>query len=63
MPKKMRKKGDPETHSELKGFDIKVNEFGQIVGSFEVDKINTFLNGSVEDKKLKDRSGKYGEEE
>ena len=59
----MKKDGEPETHSELSGFDIKVNEFGQIIGSFEVDKINKFLNDSVEDKKLLDRSGKYGDQE
>lgn len=59
----MKKKGDPESHNELKGFDIKVNEFGQIIGSFEVDKINQFLNKSVKDKKMMDRSGEYGEEE
>ncbi len=63
MPKKMKKEGKPETHSELKGFDIRVNEFGQIIGSFEVDKINKFLNGTISDKKLLDRSGKYGDEE
>jgi len=27
MPKKKPKKGNPEVHDELKGFDIKINEF------------------------------------
>jgi hypothetical protein len=58
MPKKMNKKGSPETHRDLKGFDIKVNEFGQIEGSMNVDQINDFLNKQVEDKKLKNRKKK-----
>ena len=55
MPKKKPKKGDPEVHDELKGFDIKINEFGEITSNFEVDKLNDFLNENVEDKKLKGR--------
>ncbi len=53
MPKKKPKKGDPEVHEELKGFDIKINEFGEITSNFEVDKLNEFLNDNVKDKKLK----------
>ena len=44
MPKKKPKKGKPEVHDELKGFDIRINEFGEIIANFEVDKINKFLN-------------------
>lgn len=61
MPKKQSKKKKPEVHDELKGFDIKINEFGEIVTNLKVDKINEFLNENVEDKKLKDR--KLEEEE
>jgi len=53
MPKKMKKKGKPIVHEELEGFDIKVNEFGQIQGNFKIDELNKFLNKNVEDKKLK----------
>ena len=52
MPKKMKKKGDPEVHDELQGFDIKINELGEIQGSMSVDQINKFLNKEVKDKKL-----------
>lgn len=52
MPKKMKKKGDPEVHDELRGFDIKINELGEIQGSMSVDQINDFLNKEVRDKKL-----------
>lgn len=55
MPKKKPKKGKPEVHKDLKGFDIRINEFGEIISNFEVDKINEFLNENVEDKKLRER--------
>ncbi|MCB0580402.1 MAG: hypothetical protein KDD10_13965 [Phaeodactylibacter sp.] len=55
MPKKKPKKGQPEVHDELKGFDIKINEFGEIITNFDVDKVNEFLNENVDDKKLRDR--------
>lgn len=52
MPKKMKKKGKPIVHEELEGFDIKVNEFGQIQGNFKIEELNTFLDKNVTDKKL-----------
>lgn len=55
MPKKKPKKGKPEVHEELKGFDIKINEFGEIITNFDVDKVNEFLNENVDDKKLRRR--------
>ncbi|MCG8332418.1 MAG: hypothetical protein MI974_32330 [Chitinophagales bacterium] len=61
MPKKQSKKKKPEVHDELKGFDIKINEFGEIVTNLKVDKINEFLNENVEDKKLKDRKSEEEE--
>ena len=46
-----RKKKKPESHPDkssfhegLEGFDIKVNSFGQMETSFEIDKLNDFLN-------------------
>lgn len=53
MPKKMKNSGKPTVHEELQGFDIRIDEFGEMKTSFEVDKINAFLNENVEDKKLK----------
>jgi hypothetical protein len=65
MPKKKPKKGKPEVHEELEGFDIKINEFGEIVSNFSVEKINEFLDENVKDKKLmeKEASEKKVEEE
>jgi len=55
----MKKKKTPPTktsrpsfHERLKGFDIKVNEFGEMESNFEIDKLNQFLNEEVEDKKI-----------
>jgi len=55
MPKKKPKKGKPEVHEELKGFDIKINEFGEIISNFPIEKLNEFLDENVEDKKLKEK--------
>lgn len=45
----------PRVHKELEGFDIQINSFGEITTSFEIDKINQFLNKTVDDKKLRHR--------
>jgi len=63
MPKKKPKKGKPEVHEDLKGFDIRINEFGEIITNFEVDKGNELLNENVDDKKLRDRKADPEEEE
>ncbi|MCP3932749.1 MAG: hypothetical protein GY705_27065 [Bacteroidetes bacterium] len=59
MPKKKPKKGKPEVHEELQGFEIKINEFGEIITNFNVEIINEFLNENVEDKKLKEREESF----
>lgn len=51
----MKKKGKPIVHDELSGFDIKINEFGEMQTSYSIDKLNDFLNENVEDKKLKNK--------
>lgn len=62
MPKKLSNKGKPTVHDDLEGFDMKVNEFGELISNFNIDKLNTFLDENVEDKKLTETSAK-GEEE
>lgn len=52
MPKKMNKKGKPIVHEELEGFDIKVNEFGQIQGNYNIEDLNDFLDKNISDKKI-----------
>jgi hypothetical protein len=53
--KKSVKKGKPKVNSELDGFDIQINSFGEIVTSYDLDKINDFLDKNVDDKKLRSR--------
>lgn len=52
MEKKTLKEKAPKVHTELKGFHLKVNEFGEIITSLNVDAINAFLDKNVEDRKL-----------
>lgn len=49
------KEDAPQVHGDLEGFKIKINEFGEITTSYDVEKLNAFLNENVEDKKLKNR--------
>jgi len=63
MPKKMKKKGKPSVHEELEGFDIKINTFGEMNTNYEIDKLNSFLNENVEDKKIKNNKEQLQEEE
>lgn len=51
----------PSFHENLKGFDIRVNSFGEMESTFEIDKLNEFLNKEVHDKKLEPK--KQDEEE
>ncbi|RYC67435.1 MULTISPECIES: hypothetical protein [Spirosoma] len=46
----------PRVHKELEGFDIQINSFGEITTSFDIDRINQFLNRTVDDKKLRHRT-------
>ena len=55
MPKKKSKTGKPQLHKELEGFEMSVNEFGEIKSTMDVEKINEFLNRHVDDKKFKER--------
>lgn len=53
MPKKKPMEGKPEVHKDLEGFEMNINEFGEIQSNTDIDKLNKFLNKNVEDKKFK----------
>lgn len=59
MSKKNRNKKDeedkPRVNKELEGFDIRIDSFGEIKSSVDIERINEFLNKNVDDKKLRDR--------
>jgi hypothetical protein len=39
-----RKKKDAAKEGNIKGFDISINEFGEIVTSLPIERLNDFLN-------------------
>ena len=53
--KSKSKKKKPSVNEELEGFDIRIDSFGEIKSTFDIDKINQFLNRNVDDKKLMNR--------
>jgi hypothetical protein len=60
MAKKENKKKDKDepkakVHQDLSGFEVSINEFGEILGNMNIEKINEFLNKNVDDKKLLER--------
>jgi hypothetical protein len=55
MPKKKPQGGKPEMHPDLDGFELSINEFGEIKTNMDLNKVNEFLNRNVDDKKFKER--------
>ncbi len=53
--KDQKEEKKPKVHSDLDGFEISVDAFGELKSNMPIDQINKFLNKNVEDKKLKDR--------
>jgi len=53
MARKAKRNISPQVNSELNGFDIHINEFGEIISTMDVSKLNQFLDDNVEDKKFK----------
>ncbi len=54
--KKPSEEDKPKVNRDLEGFDIKIDTFGEIKSSYDIEKINEFLNKNVDDKKLRDRA-------
>jgi len=63
MPKKKTDKQKPDVHEDLKDFEIKINEFGEITTNMDVSKLNKFLDKNVDDKKLQEEESKDEPEE
>lgn len=58
MKKKRKPKEheQPQVHEKLKGLELKIDKFGEIKSSLNIDQINQFLNENVKDKKLNDQN-------
>ncbi|MDZ7607868.1 MAG: hypothetical protein U5K79_20325 [Cyclobacteriaceae bacterium] len=50
--KKPIAKSKPKVTKELEGLNISINSFGEIQSSFDIDKINAFLDVNVTDPKI-----------
>jgi hypothetical protein len=53
MARKPKKNQKPTVNPELSGFEVKINEFGEIISTIDIQKLNNFLDENVEDKKFK----------
>lgn len=60
-----KNKGDkkPKVHKDLEGFDIKINESGEVESNLPIEELNEFLDKNVEDKKFKDIEVKRNKDE
>lgn len=54
-PRKAKKKAKARVHQSLKGFEVSINPFGELTSNLPIEKLNSFLNENVEDKKLVER--------
>ena len=57
MPRKKKQPSEsrrarPSFHERLSGFDIRINPFGEMESTYEIDQLNQFLNEEVKDKKI-----------
>ena len=57
----MTKKSDnkkqikPRVHKELDGFEVSIDQFGELKSNMKIEKLNEFLDKNVDDKKLAER--------
>lgn len=56
--KPSKKQGKPRVHKELNGFEVSIDQFGQLKSSMNIEKINSFLDKNVDDKKLLEKEEK-----
>jgi hypothetical protein len=45
----------PRVHKDLEGFEVSIDQFGELKSNLDIEKLNEFLNKNVEDKKLAER--------
>jgi len=54
MGRKMNSGNMPKVNRELEGFHVGINQFGEITTSYDIDKLNVFLDKNVDDKKFRE---------
>lgn len=50
--KKSSKQEQAEVHEELKGFNIRIDPFGKLESNIGIDKLKSFLDSKLDDKKM-----------
>jgi hypothetical protein len=50
-----KKQPRPRVHKELDGFEVSIDQFGELKSNMKIEKLNEFLNQNVDDKKLAER--------
>ncbi|MBN8576012.1 MAG: hypothetical protein KF775_07520 [Cyclobacteriaceae bacterium] len=50
-----KKQSKPRVHKELSGFEVSIDQFGELKTNMAIEKLNEFLNENVDDKKLAER--------
>jgi len=53
--KPVKKQAKPRVHKDLSGFEVSINQFGELNSNMPIEKLNDFLNENVDDKKLAER--------
>lgn len=53
--KPSKKQGKPRVHKDLSGFEVSIDQFGELKSNMPIEKLNEFLNENVDDKKLAER--------
>lgn len=56
--KSTKKRANPRVHRELSGFEVSINQFGELQSNMNIEKINKFLDENVDDKKLLEKEEK-----
>ena len=54
--KASKKQGKPRVHKDLSGFEVSIDQFGELKSNMPIEKLNEFLNENVDDKKLAERT-------
>jgi hypothetical protein len=56
--KASKKQAKPRVHKELSGFEVSIDQFGELKTNMNIEKINSFLDKNVDDKKLLEKEEK-----
>ena len=50
-----KRQSKPRVHKDLDGFEVSIDQFGELHSNMKIEKLNEFLDKNVDDKKLAER--------